>query len=87
MVNNRNAVAVVGVQAAARVFADLIKRYKSSAGVGLVPKKFVTDFLWEASAGEYAEERIKGFLAEEAFEIWKAIRKHMQQARLLMYAV
>jgi hypothetical protein len=79
VVNNRNAVTCVGVQCAARAFSDLIKRYKGAAGGGLVPKTFVTDFLWEASPQEYAEAKIKEFLSEDAFDIWKAVRKHMVQ--------
>jgi hypothetical protein len=77
-VNNRNAVAQAGVQCAARVYADLVKRYKGAEGGGLIPKKFVTDFLWQADPRDYAEQRLKGFLGEEAFDIWKEISKHMQ---------
>ena len=45
------------------MFSELIKRFKTSAGLGLVPKHFVTNFLWEASEDDYEEDKLKGMLA------------------------
>ena len=67
------------MHAAARAWADLIKRFKGSEGGGLVPKSFVTDFLWTASVAAYSEERLRPFLAPDSMDLWKAIRKHMVQ--------
>ena len=49
----------VWVKGSARALSELIKRYKGAGGGGLIPKKFVTGFLWEAAPEHYAEHRLK----------------------------
>ena len=59
-----------GVQGAARCFSDLVKRYKGAEGGGLIPKKFVTEFLWEAKPQEYT-----GMNQDDSFTIEDDMRK------------
>ena len=54
-----SAVFAMIMQCSARAFADLVRRHTGVNGSGLIPKQFVTEFLWEADPKDYSEQRLK----------------------------